>query len=100
MLVSTNLTSTECPSCGIMFAVPQLMFDQKVEKGGYFHCPNGHSIGWGKGKTEKALERSEADLDAYRKRNASLSSEVHSLEASNRAFKAANTRLKKKKKGK
>jgi hypothetical protein len=72
------------------------MLQEKRDKGGFIHCPNGHSVGWGKGKQEKALERAEADLKAYKKRCSGLSSEVNSLEASRRALKAANTRLKKK----
>ena len=96
-----ELRDTECCVCGVSFAVPKIMLNHKIEKGGYLHCPNGHSIGWGKGKEEKALERVEQDLKGYKQRNAGLSSEVSSLEASNRALKAANTRLKNKaKKGK
>ncbi len=100
MLVDVRLTSTECCVCGVVFAIPKIMFDHKVEKGGFIHCPSGHSIGWGKGKQEKALERAEQDLEGYKQRCSGLSSEVHSLEASNRGLRAANTRLKKKKKGK
>jgi hypothetical protein len=76
------------------------MLEHKIKRSGYIYCPNGHSIGWGKDKIEKSLELAEQNLDGYIKRNAGLSSEVSSLEASNRGLKAANTRLKKKKKGK
>ena len=91
-----TLDSTECVVCGVVFAFPKHMLHEKREKGGFIHCPNGHSVGWGKGKLEQQLERVEADLRGYKKRNESLSSEVNSLEASRRALKAANTRLKKK----
>ena len=100
MLVDTRLTSTECCVCGVVFAIPKIMFDHKVEKGGFIHCPSGHSIGWGKGKQEKALEVTEEKLRQQRETIYDYSSEVRKLEASNRALKAANTRLKKKKKGK
>lgn len=100
MLVDIELSSTECCVCGVVFAIPKIMLDHKIKKGGYIHCPSGHSIGWGEGKVERNLRLAEQDLDGYRKRNASLSSEVSSLEASNRGLRAANTRLKKKKKGK
>ena len=93
-----RLDSTECVVCGVVFALPKHMLHEKREKGGFIHCPNGHSVGWGKGKMEKQLERVEQDLAGYKKRCGSLSSEVHSLEASNRAFKAANTRRKNAKK--
>jgi hypothetical protein len=76
------------------------MLEHKIEKGGYIHCPSGHSIGWSEGKLEKRLRIAEENFEGYKKRNAGLSSEVSSLEASNRALKAANTRLKKKKKKK
>jgi hypothetical protein len=76
------------------------MLEHKIKNGGYIHCPSGHSIGWGMGEKEKELERTKLDLRGYKQRNEGLSSEVSSLEASNRGLKAANTRLKKKKKGK
>lgn len=95
--VSANLEVTECCACGTLFAVSALLLKTKRNDGGFIHCPNGHSIGWGKGKIEKKLEMVEQDLAGYKTRNASLSSEVSSLEASNRGLKAANTRLKNKK---
>ncbi len=98
--VSANLEVTECCACGTVFALSALLLKTKRNEGGFLHCPNGHSIGWGKGKIDKELERTKLDLAGYKKRCGTLSSEVNSLEASNRGLKAANTRLKKKKEGK
>jgi hypothetical protein len=97
MEVAIKLDATECVVCGIPFALPEHMLNDKREKGGFIHCPNGHSVGWGEGKIEKELKLTKANLQGYVKRCESLSSEVNSLEASNRGLKAANTRLKKKK---
>jgi len=98
MLLEVNLTNTECCFCGVIFAIPSTMHDNKRERGGFFHCPNGHSIGWGEDKIEKKLKETERNLDGYKKRNASLADQVSCLEGSNRGLKAANTRLKNAKK--
>ncbi len=96
---SASLDVTECCACGTVFALSALLLKTKRQEGGFIHCPNGHSIGWSQGKAEKELERTKLDLEGYKKRNATLNSKVSCLENSNRAFKAANTRLKNKKKG-
>ena len=94
--VTQDLVATECCVCGVLFLLPSLLLKTVRKKGGYVHCPNGHSIGWDKGELEKELDRTKRDLAGYKKRNESLSSEVQSLEASNRGLRAANTRLKNK----
>lgn len=98
MLVNVELSATECCVCGVTFGIPKIMHDHAYKKGGHFHCPNGHSVGWEQGSQEKELERTKLDLRGYKKRNATLSSKVSCLENSNRAFKAANTKLKNQKK--
>lgn len=32
-----------CRGCGVVFALPKTMYDTCREKGGFWHCPNGHS---------------------------------------------------------
>ena len=96
-----TLEITECCACGVVFSVPALLLKTKRDSGGYINCPNGHSIGWGEGKTDKALRIAEEKLEQQRKMIYEFSARNSKLEASNRAFKAANTRLKNlKKKGK
>ena len=98
---TTELQDTECCVCGVSFAVPKIMLDHRIKNGGYLHCPSGHSIGWGEGKIEKALRIAEETSEKQRKMIYEFSAQNSKLEASNRAFKAANTKLKnKKKKGK
>lgn len=92
--ITQDLEATECCSCGVLFMVPTVLINHARKNGGFLHCPNGHSIGWSQGKVERELERTKLDLEGYKKRNATLSSKVSCLENSNRAFKAANTRLK------
>ena len=74
----------------------RILLDHARKNGGFVHCPNGHSIGWNQGEVKRELERTKLDLEGYKKRNATLSSQVSCLENSNRSFKAANTRLKNK----
>lgn len=51
----------DCITCGVVFTVPKSMIDHQRKVGGYHHCPNGHSQGWGKGETENDRVRRERD---------------------------------------
>lgn len=50
-----------CINCGVAFTVPENMIAHQRKTGGYHHCPNGHSQGWGKGETEQDKIRRERD---------------------------------------
>ena len=52
----------DCITCGIPFAVPQMVIAKQRVSGGYHHCPNGHSQGWSAGESEIGRTRRERDL--------------------------------------
>lgn len=44
----SELAILTCPSCGVLYAIPERMRAQAQEWGGrkqVWHCPNGHEIG-------------------------------------------------------
>jgi hypothetical protein len=46
----------QCATCGIPFYIPQ-KYKEKLEKHGQtFHCPNGHSLWFGKSRVEELEE--------------------------------------------
>lgn len=43
LIRDVELTTMQCGSCGIVFAMPSAKYDQCRTKGGNFFCPNGHA---------------------------------------------------------
>lgn len=59
----TDLEVTDCPSCGVDFALPARLLRERREKGGSFWCPNGHSLSFTDTELEKLRKRTKS-LDA------------------------------------
>ena len=75
----TKLTNTDCPACGVEFALPKVLYDTAYEHGKSFYCPNGHYIGWSKGSLEEKLEEERRARQRAEQRNAMLQDEVVEL---------------------
>lgn len=91
---NVELTIEDCITCGTVFALPTVMRNHAYERGGYFHCPNGHSQGWDKANCKSAV-------DKLRSENAQLQStlnyEKNRVEAAKKettAIKGQMTKLK------
>lgn len=56
-----DFSFTDCITCGVRFAMPKALYDHQVKKGGYHHCPNGHSQGWSKEESEFSRLKRERD---------------------------------------
>lgn len=41
-----------CPTCGCVSTVPEIVYDEQKNRGGYHHCPNGHQWGWRKERSD------------------------------------------------
>lgn len=54
-----QLETTECCSCGVVFALPKWMLNKRREDKGSFYCPNGHSLSYTKSRVEKLQEELE-----------------------------------------
>jgi hypothetical protein len=65
---SINLETIDCGSCGLTFAVPDTWKSKRVEKGDWFHCPNGHEIRYG--DSENSRLRRELEAEAQRRTRA------------------------------
>ena len=75
----TKLFTTNCPACGVEFALPKIMYDNAYEHGKSFYCPNGHFIGWNIGGLEKKLEEERRNRQRAEQRNAMLQDEIAEL---------------------
>ena len=65
-----NMQIVECWICGCLFALPENLYLHAQEKGKGFHCPNGHSLGFGPGRlSELEEELAEAKLTEARLRS-------------------------------
>lgn len=51
----------QCGSCGVIFIVPELVYNNHRDHGGYSHCSNGHSWGWKDGRIKEDALRNERD---------------------------------------
>ena len=52
-----ELTPVVCAECGVVFALPK-SFNESLKKTGQgFHCPNGHSLSYGKGENQKLKDK-------------------------------------------
>ena len=56
-----NCTVTDCLSCGVVFVVPSIVYQNQRTIGGYHYCPNGHNQGWDKNGSELGRLRRERD---------------------------------------
>ena len=58
------LQQLECGTCGVVFAIPQEMYNTARRSGGWWHCPNGHCRGWEKGAEHTKIKELERELAA------------------------------------
>jgi hypothetical protein len=63
-----QLQQMDCGACGVIFAIPQEMYDNARRAGGWWHCPNGHCRGWEKGSNHTRIKELEAALEAEQQR--------------------------------
>lgn len=55
-----TLETVTCCNCGIVFAMPQFFRKQKIDLGGNFYCPSGHSQHF----TKPTVTRLQEEIDA------------------------------------
>lgn len=91
--LSTDLIPTDCCVCGVWHAIPRTMYEHCLNHGGFWKCPNGHSIGWGKGSLEKELEKEKKRREWAEKNAENANIRANEAERRRIAQKAANTRL-------
>lgn len=57
---------TQCGVCGVVYTVPEIVYNHHRQEGGFHHCPTGHQWGWPKEKSERERLRLERDRLAQR----------------------------------
>ena len=92
------LEQMECGACGVIFAIPQEMYSSARRSGGWWHCPNGHCIGWEKGIDHTKIKELELELvaekdrknEALRRANEATEAEQKAQDEMKRMKKRAN----------
>ena len=52
---------SNCVTCGVVYAVPEVVWNEQYRIGGYHYCSNGHTQGWAKENSETEKLRRERD---------------------------------------
>lgn len=78
-LLGITCAIQECITCGLPFTVPLTVLEQHRAHGGYHHCPNGHSQGWSKDRSQEGRDKKE--LDRLRQQQARWDDERRELQA-------------------
>lgn len=89
-----RMTLCQCGTCGVHFAVPQVMYDTKSEEGGFITCPNGDARGWKIGSLRDQLRDAERARDRAKQDVAYWQDQHASAERSANAYKGHLTRTK------
>lgn len=86
---STTLEVTSCCVCGVNFAMPEDMMNQRRQTGEHLYCPNGHSLRYRVTTVEKLRKQ----LDSANARARHEADQREASERSNRALRGVNTRM-------
>ncbi len=90
----TVLKVMQCGTCGVWHAIPEIMFNNCYEQGGFWTCPNGHGRGYVEGSVRKQLEQEKKRREWAESNAKRLQKEADESERRRIAQKAATTRLK------
>jgi hypothetical protein len=63
MDITVALTAMDCPSCAVIFAVPDRLDKERREDGHAFYCPNGHSMSYSGEITKLRARLKDAERD-------------------------------------
>lgn len=92
-----DLYITDCPTCGVVFGMPNTMRERRYDDGKSFWCPNGHSMSWREtaaDRERKARETAERRLTWERQRRDQAEAEAKHQAAVARGHKGAHQRTK------
>jgi hypothetical protein len=92
-----TFTVHHCGECGVAFAMADSFMNRRIEDKKTWYCPNGHARVF-KGESEvdqlkKQLQHKQQTLNQYIQSNASLHTQLTRQKNSNRALKAAKTKI-------
>lgn len=92
-----TLIIENCCNCGVTFGLEKDLYNRRREDHKDFYCPNGHGQHYtGKSETEKAkdeLAQANKRIENLHSVLADKNDKIHHLKYSNRALKAAKTKI-------
>lgn len=101
----TELEIRVCPTCGITYALPQRVVEDRRETGRSWYCPNGHTLSFTKSESDRLREESQrlqrklddekANAAWWRNRADSERRETEHARAQANGYKGALTKVKK-----
>lgn len=101
----TELQIRVCPTCGITYALPQRVVEDRRARGGSWYCPNGHALSFHETdadrlrkdaqQLEKKLAEEKTNSEWWRQRAADGRKEAEHQEARANGYKGALTKVKK-----
>lgn len=97
MDITVSLTALDCPSCAVIFAVPDRLQKERQGDGQSFYCPNGHSMSYSGTihKLEKDLAAAKRDVEWFRTAERAAREERDATERRLAAQKGQVTKLRK-----
>jgi len=91
--MSIALTRIQCGTCGVEHAIPKAMYDNAVEEGGYWTCPNGHSRGFRTGEEKKRADAIRQERDRLKQLMAQMDDDIIRLKREKAAAHGQVTKL-------
>ena len=102
MIQGTSCQEHQCGTCGVWYALPDIIIDTARREGGFFSCPNGHERGWHRKDCETEADRVRRERDRLEQRLAEKDDEIQAerkrteiQKRSAAAYKAHLTKTKK-----
>lgn len=84
---NVELTTIVCGKCGVTFAMPERMREERQRNGGDFYCPNGHPRVYRETDVEKARKERDAALRKLSEKSCELSRERNAKESAERKLR-------------
>ena len=92
-----DFSTVECCSCGVMFAMPQVLNESRLKDKNAFFCPNGHSqVYTGKTQAEKKVEELQKAIEESSNIIRTRGLVIQGLEGSISSYKGQVTKLRNK----
>jgi|SRR5665213_1484995 len=87
------LVLVDCASCGIPFAMTELLSNRRLEDGKAFFCPNGHNNVYKVSETQKLRDQNASLTHQLEQKAAALASERRRLSEEQASHKSTVNRL-------
>lgn len=91
----SSLAIRVCPSCGVTYAAPERLFQNRKDQGGSWYCPNGHSLSFTKTtvtELNEKLANEKHNTEWWRQRATNADQRADTAERSRSALKGQLTK--------